>query len=91
VHFILIKLVLSNHHSYVTLFQCAPGRSNKTALTVAYLFESKQYFIYTMYIHNKITIIGNSWLFTFRYSPLICWWTDREILISMGHFKIFWL
>ena len=44
-----------------------------------------------MYIHNKITIIGNSWLFTFRYSPLIiCGSTDREI-IFMGHFKIFWL
>ena len=34
VHFILIKPVLSNHLSYLTLFLCSLGRSHKTGLTV---------------------------------------------------------
>jgi hypothetical protein len=33
VHFILIKPALSDHLSYVTLFQCSLGRSHKTGLT----------------------------------------------------------
>jgi hypothetical protein len=34
VHLILIKPVVSNHLSYVTIFQCTLGRSHKTGLTV---------------------------------------------------------
>ena len=39
VHFISIKRVLSDHLSYVTIFNCSLGRSHKTGLTV-YLFMS---------------------------------------------------
>jgi hypothetical protein len=34
VHFISIKPVLSDHLSYVTIFHCSLGRSQKTGLTV---------------------------------------------------------
>jgi hypothetical protein len=34
VHYILIKPVLSDHLSYVTLFQCSLGRLHKTGLAV---------------------------------------------------------
>jgi len=36
VYFISIKLVLSDHLSYVTIFYCSLGRSHKTGLTVFY-------------------------------------------------------
>jgi len=34
VHFISIKPVLSDHLSYVTIFHCSLGRSQKIGLTV---------------------------------------------------------
>jgi hypothetical protein len=34
VHFISIEFVLSDHLSYVTIFDCSHGRSHKTGLTV---------------------------------------------------------
>jgi hypothetical protein len=50
VHFILIKPVFIDHLSYVTLFQCSPGRSHKNGLSVylntahtANLFIKKQF------------------------------------------------
>jgi hypothetical protein len=37
-HFILIKLVLSDQLPYVTIFHCSFGRSHNVGLTVGTLF-----------------------------------------------------
>ena len=42
VYFILITPALSNHFSYVTIFQCCLGRSHKTRLTVPHCQNSSK-------------------------------------------------
>jgi len=48
VHFILIKPVLSDHLSYVTLCQCSIGMSHKTGFTIYHFYECDMMFYGTL-------------------------------------------
>jgi hypothetical protein len=66
VHFILIKPVLSDHLSYVTIFHCSFGRSHKTGLTVITHF--------CMSIDLQLNLImSNSVYLKFRLNQKIFW------------------